>query len=157
VAYTTGADAYSNGGGGFGLTEQDSADFVRSLAGEAAKYGMGTGLKNAQQILAKVTDVVQFAVNEECKAVTKDCAVYDDFLNEKPVFHVEYATHSGMTSIRSTYDGFKDMSSDQVKAAYCLNDVPKDTKRFSTIIKTLDLDGWVLYCDGKAAITPTES
>jgi hypothetical protein len=88
--------------------------------------------------------------------VTNDCNVYDDFLNEKPVFHVEYATHSGMTTIHSTYDGYTGMSSDQVKKAYCLDGVSNASK-FSTFIKTLALDGWVLYCDGSAAVTPTES
>lgn len=47
------------------------------------------------------------------------------------------------------------MSSDQIKAAYCFKDNPTQAARFSTSIKTLDLDGWVLYCDGKSATTPT--
>lgn len=49
------------------------------------------------------------------------------------------------------------MSSDQIKAAYCLRDNPTQAARFSTIIKTLALDGWVLYCDGKSATTPALS
>ena len=147
-------DAFSNNGGGFGLTEQDSTNFVRSLASEAAKYGMSTGLKNAQQILSSVQDVVQFAVNEECKAVTNDCNVYDTFVQSKPVFHVEYAVHSGNTQLSSTYDGFTGMTSDQIKAAYCL-DGTSEGAVFSTIIKALALDGWVLYCDGTYATTPT--
>jgi hypothetical protein len=49
------------------------------------------------------------------------------------------------------------MSSDQVKAAYCLKDNPTQAARFSTIIKTLALDGWVLYCDGESATTPSSA
>jgi hypothetical protein len=128
---------------------------LQALAAEAAKYGMSTGLKNAQDILPSVKDIVQFAVNEECKAVTNDCYVYDEFLKEKPVFHVEYANHTGMRHINSTYDGYQKKSSAQVKHSYCLKDDRAEASKFSTIIKTLALDGWVLYCDGEAAVTPT--
>jgi hypothetical protein len=120
---------------------------------------MATGLKNAEQILSIVRDDVQFAVNEECVAVTKDCNVYDDFLNPadssrvgKPVFHVEYVRHSG-NRIWSTYEGFTDMSSDEVRAAYCLQNNSTETKLFSTFIKTLSLDGWIMYCDGASSNT----
>jgi hypothetical protein len=133
------------------------------MAAEARKYGMSTGLKNAQAILTSVRDDVQFAVNEECVAVTGDCNVYDDFMTPadsskvgKPVYHVEYAVHTGK-SIRSTYSGFENMSSAEVQAAYCVNKNPTESKAFSTIIKTLALDGWVLYCDGSSATTGTGS
>ena len=116
---------------------------------------MATGLKNAETILSSVQDDIQFAVNEECKTVTKDCNVYDSFVQSKPVFHVEYAEHRSNTDISSTYDGYQNMSSDEVKAAYCLKSDPMESKNFSTIIKALALDGWVLYCDGTAAVTPT--
>jgi hypothetical protein len=79
-------DGFTNTNG-LDLTAQDSTNFMRQLAAEAAKYGMSTGLKNAQSILGSVQDVVQFAVNEECKTVTKDCDVYNDFVTAKPVFH----------------------------------------------------------------------
>lgn len=79
-------DGFTNTNG-LGLKAADSTNFMRALAAEAAKYGMSTGLKNAQSIIASVADVVQFAVNEECKTVTKDCDVYDDFITQKPVFH----------------------------------------------------------------------
>jgi hypothetical protein len=149
-------DGYSNGGGGFSLTQQDSANFLQALASEAGKYGMSTGLKNAQAILPSVQSFVQFAVNEECKTVTKDCNVYDDFVNGgKPVYHVEYAEHTSNTQISSTYEGFQNMSSDEVKAAYCLESNPMEAQKFSTIIKALSLDGWVLYCDGTSAVTST--
>jgi hypothetical protein len=124
---------------------------------------LATGLKNAQQILATVRDDVQFAVNEECVAVTQDCSLYNDFMAPsdssmvgKPVFHVEYVEHSG-NRIWSTYDGFKDMSSDAVRAAYCLQSSATESTLFSTFIKTLSLDGWIMYCDGAASTTSSGS
>jgi hypothetical protein len=120
---------------------------------------MATGLKNAQQILPLVRDDVQFAVNEECVAVTKDCSVYNDFMApadpsivSKPVFHVEYVQRNG-NRISSTYDGFKNMSSDEVRAAYCMQSNATESKLLSTFIKTLSLDGWIMYCDGGDSTT----
>jgi len=53
-------------GGGFKpkLTADDSVVFMKRLAAEAKRYGMSIGLKNAENILPNITDVIQFAVNE---------------------------------------------------------------------------------------------
>ena len=47
-------DAYhlNNARGRFGLTQDDSIAYIKEFAAEAAKYGMGTGPKNAEAILA---------------------------------------------------------------------------------------------------------
>jgi hypothetical protein len=123
---------------------------------------MATGLKNAEQILSTVRDDVQFAVNEECVAVTQDCSVYNDFMAPadsskvgKPVFHVEYVERSG-DRIWSTYDGFKNMKPDLLRAAYCLQNNTIETGLFSTFIKTLALDGWIMDCNGVASTTPLD-
>jgi hypothetical protein len=101
-------------------------------------------------------------MNEECVAVTHDCSVYNDFmaptdLSEvgKPVFHVEYAEHSG-NRIWSTYDGLKNMGSDEVRAAYCLQNNSTEKMLFSTFIKTLALVAWIMYCDAIASTTPSD-
>lgn len=58
-----------NRGGGFQLTKDDSVLFLKKMAAEAKRYGMSVGLKNAEDILPNVTDIIQFAVNEvECSA-----------------------------------------------------------------------------------------
>jgi hypothetical protein len=95
--------------------------------------------------------------------VTKDCNLYDDFMAPadsavvgKPVFHVEYVQHSG-NRIWSTYSGYESMTSDQVRAAYCLNNNATQSGLFSTFIKTLSLDGWIMYCDGTSASTASTS
>ncbi|KAF2427812.1 endo alpha-1,4 polygalactosaminidase [Tothia fuscella] len=136
-------DAYTtDDGGGFGLTQADSVTFMRTMAKSASSLGLSIGLKNAPDILPQVSDVIQWAINEACKAYD-ECALYDTFLKTKPVFHIEYATHSDMTTIAS------------VRSAYCQEDTA--SKRFSTIIKTRALDGWVMYCDGSAVVTPANS
>ncbi|KAF2429480.1 hypothetical protein EJ08DRAFT_635168 [Tothia fuscella] len=128
-------DGYSNeNGGGLGLTTRDAATYARKLAAEAAKYGMGMGLKNAQEILGSVRDVVQFAVNEECAANEGDCQSYQGF--GKPVYHIEYVNS-------------RSVSSNKLRQACNMDST------FTTVIKTLNLDGWVTFCDGKSYTTPT--
>lgn len=124
-------DGYSNqNGGGFSppLSQEDSVTFMQKMAGEAAKYGMAIGLKNALDIIPAVTDIVQFAVNEQCVA-NSECNTYDGFLNAgKPVFHIEYGDASSLSS-------------------FCLQS-SSNAGQFSTIVKHLALDFWALYCDG---------
>jgi hypothetical protein len=62
---------------------------MKFMASEARQYNMSIGLKNADSILSRVQDEIQFAVNEEC-AANNECNVYEDFLRTKPVFHIEY-------------------------------------------------------------------
>jgi hypothetical protein len=62
-------DGYSNqNGGGFSpaLSTDDSVAFLQKMADEAASHGMAIGLKNAGDIIPSATDIVQFAVNEQC-------------------------------------------------------------------------------------------
>jgi endo-alpha-1,4-polygalactosaminidase (GH114 family) len=100
------------------------------MANEAKSLGLGLGLKNALAVVDNVTDVIQFAVNEEC-AVHNECNKYNNFTaSGKPVFHIEY--------------GSADQSTE-----FCVK-----TGAFSTVIKNPDLDGWVHYCDGSDSITP---
>ena len=111
---------------------------MRKLAAEAAKYGMSTGLKNAEEIIPSVIDVVQFAVNEECVTVDGGCGAYDGF--GKPVYHIEYpSSHTVSPSDRERYCQPSESSASDVV----------------TVIKTLNLDGWVMYCNGKSATSPT--
>jgi endo-alpha-1,4-polygalactosaminidase (GH114 family) len=100
------------------------------MANEAKSLGLGIGLKNALAIVDSVADVIQFAVNEEC-AAHHECNLYNNFTAAgKPVFHIEY--------------GSGDQSTE-----FCQNN-----RAFSTVIKNMNLDGWVHYCDGSDSITP---
>jgi hypothetical protein len=140
--------------GGFGLTSQDSAAFVQKLADEAHKYGMAMGLKNALGILGQVGSSMEFAVNEEC-ATYNGCRAYEPFLRSgKPVYHIEYVTfnirNGTQVDIRAEdKPRLASLTSDQLKAAYCLETGQVSNgmaEYFSTVIKTLDLSDWVLYC-----------
>jgi len=159
-------DGYGNGGGGFGLTTDDSANYLISMSQYAAQLGMSTGLKNAQEIISSVEPYVQFAVNEECIYVEESgCAEYQPLLDAgKAVFHIEYLDEGDNGSDRSkkarsakarkgrkgagkTYkkQGPLDLSS--MCAEGGLGD------QLSTVVKYLALDGFVEYCDGSTADT----
>lgn len=100
------------------------------MASTANSYGMSMGLKNAMDILDSVSGSIQFAVNEECIA-NEECDVYNGFVSSgKPVFHIEYG--SGYQASR-----------------FCSNSY------LNTVVKNLDLDGWVHYCDGSEYTTAT--
>ncbi|KAF7545567.1 hypothetical protein G7046_g9533 [Stylonectria norvegica] len=138
-------DAYDNNGGGLGLTEQDSVNFVLNvLAPAAIANNLALGLKNAASIVTTVIDHVQFSVNEQCSDI-KECASFTPFITAgKPVFHIEYPPDSGSDSPVANIDKwcFKDPNGTDITA-------------FSTVIKTEDLDGWVEFCNGKIYKTPT--
>jgi hypothetical protein len=121
-------DGYNENAGGIGLTPADSVNFVRQMANLAAIYGIATGLKNSQGILPQVSDVVAFAVNEQC-SYFNECALYNDFLaSGKPVFNIEYNPSDNLCS----------------------------EPYLSTVYKHLSLDGYVKYCDGSHVTTPTK-
>jgi hypothetical protein len=160
-------------GGGFTppLTEADSIDYLRKISAEAARYGMSMGMKNAESILANVTEFIQFAVNEECTTYSTDedgCWQYTPFLKAgKPVFHFEYVnvkqTQGYRPQIQSIYKNWANLSSENILSYYCLKNTfgfpnlpPPDVGAlFSTAIKKLDLGGWVMYCDGTGGETAT--
>jgi hypothetical protein len=140
--------------GGFGLTSKDSVAFVTKMADEAHKYGLAMGLKNALGILGQVGSKVQFAVNEECSTYN-GCRAYESFLRSgKPVYHIEYATFSIRNGTQVDIKAqdrprLASLTSEQLKVHYCLEDGQVSTgmsEYFSTVIKTLDLSDWVLYC-----------
>lgn len=125
-------DGFQNDNG-LGLTAADSTDFVKFLASEAQSHNMAIGLKNAGDIIDDVLSVVDFSVNEECEA-WNECQDFAAFIDAgKPVFHIEYP------------EGAPDVD-DATREKICQAPGSDD---FSTVIKTYDLDGWVLYCDGE--------
>jgi hypothetical protein len=100
------------------------------MADAASTYGMAIGLKNSGDIVNAATDIVQFAVNEQC-AEMQECDIYNKFIAAgKPVLHIEYGSASQARQ-------------------YCVNE-----GAFSTVIKQMSLNGWVHYCDGSEANTP---
>jgi len=130
---------------------------------------MSTGLKNTEELLPDVTSSVQFAVNEECASTADSdgCIPYVNFLKSgKPVFHIEYAKYTVNANgkdvkLSSTKKDLLLKTSTQLGSLFCLETalskkkvVTKEVRQsFSTVIKALGLDGWVMYCDGTWATT----
>jgi endo-alpha-1,4-polygalactosaminidase (GH114 family) len=128
-------DAYDNNGGGLGLTEADSIDFVNFLATEAQARNLSIGLKNAGAIIPDVIDKMQWSVNEQC-AQYQECDTYAVFPGQgKPVFHIEYP--KGV----STNNGNLVTTSQKNSACTFAS-----SGNFSTILKNMDLDNWIQTC-----------
>jgi len=124
-------DGYNNDNG-LGLTSDDSVDYVQFLASEAHARNLAIGLKNSLEIIDTLADDVEFAVNEQCHQYN-ECDVYNDFVGSgKAVFHVEYPKGEEVNDDRPAKAA--------VKAAI-YNDPASGT--FSTILKNIDLDGWI--------------
>lgn len=122
------------------MTPNDSINFLRFLAAKAQEVHIAIGLKNSGLIVSNVIPGMQWQVNEQC-VQHSECKLFKPFIeNSKPVFHIEYT--------------------DQVKKDFlpnlCKSDgVADGANGFSTVLKKTKLDGWVEYCDGISAITPT--
>lgn len=102
------------------------------------------GLKNAGDIINTVLPIVDFSVNEQC-VDEKECDTFHAFIDAgKPVFHIEYPKDAGKK------DGLKE----DVVQKYCgRKDDAAGSDNFSTVLKNMDLDGWVEYCDKQVKVT----
>jgi hypothetical protein len=152
-------DGFNGGGGGFNLTADDAIAYVKRLSAEAKRWGMSTGLKNAQELIEDVIDDIAFAVNESCEQ-TDDCNRYDPLIAAgKPVFHIEYIEKSlkddGNITMMANDPALRSFTTDDVKDVLCLKSTLRErvanasavSDQFSTVIKQLKLDGWTYYCD----------
>jgi hypothetical protein len=137
-------DGYDNDNG-LDLTEQDSIDFMRFLAKQAADKGMITGLKNAAAIIDSVIDVVHFSVNEQCVQYD-ECADFAAFpANNKPVFNIEYPAGDGTTDVKA-------FAANTVSKS-CDKGTSNNGEGFNTVLKYMNLSGWVQYCNGDTYTT----
>jgi hypothetical protein len=110
---------------------------------EAQKYNMSIGLKNAADIIESVLPIVSFSVNEQCTEHS-ECGLFSEFIRaNKPVFHIEYSRAPAA------------LSDTQVAEICSRRGNSAGSDRFSTVLKTTELDGWVRYCNGTAAQTPS--
>ena len=141
----------------FGLTKQDAIIYVKKMADLAHSYGMSMGLKNGVDMVHDVLDNIEFGVNESCASSDGDCDYYQELTAAgKPVLHVEYVDSYSVQNGQMII-GNSGQSSDQLKALYCFNSNQKYASTFSTTIKVLSLNGWVLYCDDSWNTTATTS
>jgi len=121
-------DGYSNQTG-FDLSENDQLDFNRFLAVEAHDRGLSVGLKNAVELAHTLEPDFDWTLNESCME-WDECRTLHPFIEAgKAVFHTEYV----------------DDRSDGADLATAVCGHP-DIADFSTLIKTWDLDAWLLDC-----------
>ncbi|KAI5203204.1 glycoside hydrolase family 114 protein [Aureobasidium subglaciale EXF-2481] len=125
---------------GFPLTSGTALNYLSFLSLTAASYNMAIGLKNAGEIAANATCMVEFAIIESCIA-NGECDIYQNFIAAgKPVFQIEYPF------------GAPTRVSKQDLAKSCKI---KGNEGYSEVIKGKELGGWVEYCDGTIFNTAT--
>lgn len=144
---------------GKNLTQTDAINFIKKIANESHRNRMAFGLKNAQDTLTQVMNITDFAVNEQCAQEengVEGCASYGNFTKTgKPVYHVEYTNYTTNPqnldlTLCSSVPQLSNLSSDAIRDQLCLKGYENTIgKGFSTVIKNLGLDEWVLYCDGR--------
>ena len=80
-------------GTGFGITEQQSQDYVLWLARESHLRGLAFGLKNAEALAESVVDQVDWVLTESCHVYNWCEQVQVVRRANKPVFMTEYAEY----------------------------------------------------------------
>lgn len=128
-------DGYANDNG-IKLTEADLKDYAKFLADAGHSRGLAVGLKNALSIVDDLTDTVDFAVNEQCHQY-KECNAYSGFVAAgKNVFQIEYPKGDDINNN-------KNVSKSTMKAI-CQD---PSAKKFSPVIKNMNVDTFRQYCD----------
>ncbi|KAJ4350349.1 uncharacterized protein N0V89_008970 [Didymosphaeria variabile] len=173
-------DVYSNDNG-FSPTilPSDTVAYLHKISEYARAKGMSVGIKNCIEILGEIFDDVDFAISEECVQYL-NCTVYSNFTTAprpntiaKPVFEVEYVnyTYTGEWSddgvaltpsaMRTKNVNFPGLTNEKLRRKLCNLDekgvtLEKPYLGINTVIKTLALDGFVMYCDGSVEKTNTK-
>ncbi|KAF2193910.1 glycoside hydrolase family 114 protein [Zopfia rhizophila CBS 207.26] len=173
-------DVYSNDPGFNPPIEPgDTVKYLHKVSEYARNKGMSVGIKNCIEILGDIFYDVDFAISEECVQY-KNCTAYSNFTTApqpgteaKPVFEVEYVnyTYSGEWSnegvalqpelFKTRNVNFPGLTDEKLRRKLCNLDEPgasldKPYLKINTIIKTLDLDGFIMFCDGTAERTKTK-
>ncbi|RMY66745.1 hypothetical protein D0863_08229 [Hortaea werneckii] len=138
-------DASQSNENGLGLSEEDSIDFLQFLSNQARNHTLAIGLKNAGSIIPDVLDIMSFSVNEQCVQYS-ECGTFAPFVHAgKPVFHIEYPNDESLNNVAKS--AVEDLCSGDGSAS--------GSTDFSTVIKNMNLNGWVEYCNGTTADTAT--
>jgi hypothetical protein len=134
---------------GMSLTKNDSIDYMEFLSSITRPLNLTLGLKNAGAIIDAVLPLVDFSVNEQC-AKYGECEKFHSFIAAgKPVFHIEYPGGDGDLQQNIETNGF----SEDTKKKFCGT---QGSDGFSTVLKKMNLDGWVQYCDAKVQVTDVD-
>lgn len=109
---------------GFPLTRANGVDYARWLAEAAHSRGLGIGQKNAASITSELVGSYDWALTESCYSDGDWCGDVQAYVAvDKPVFMCEYQA----------------ASFDRACAAW-------KKRRYSPILKSLDLDAPVTFC-----------
>jgi hypothetical protein len=132
---------------GLSLTSAFSIQYLSYLSSLTTPLNLTLGLKNAGDIISAVLPIVHFSVNEQCVQYG-ECETFAPFIAAgKPVFHIEYPDGAGEG------ENEQGLKSDVV-STYCeRGGKGEGSQGFSTVLKKMELDGWVEYCDGKVETT----
>lgn len=107
----------------------------------SSSYNISVGLKNAGEVLPNLTSIVHFSVNEQCVEY-KECESFAPMVQAgKPVFHIEYPK------------GAPDISGKAAENSCSRAGSGSGSDDFSSLLKAMDLDGWVEFCDRSTANT----
>jgi hypothetical protein len=119
-------DGFANDNG-LGLTREDALDYLHFLSDQAHARGLAIGLKNAVELVPDLVGSFDFAVNESCFDY-HECGTLQPFTAaNKPVLQIQY--------------GGKKAARRVCNQANALG--------FSTLLKSQDLDGKRIACQGK--------
>jgi hypothetical protein len=124
------------------LSADDAVAYIQYLSSVATPLNLAMGLKNGLEIVDRVVDIVQFAVNEQCHQY-HECDGYASVTKQnKPVFNVEYAAEAKNDNNMTPKDLCK----------------PVSGVTLSTSLKNHDsVDGTITFCDGSKATTALTS
>lgn len=83
------------------ISASDQLNYNSWIATEAHERGLSVGLKNDLSQVETLSEIFDFAINEQCYGFGNQCAVYETtFLAaDKPVFNQEYAASGGGGSV----------------------------------------------------------
>lgn len=157
----------------------DTVAYLHNISDYARSLGMSVGIKNCVEILGDIFDDVDFAISEQCVQYL-NCTAYSNFTTAprpgtvgKPVFEVEYVnyTYNGdwsddgvalePTKFKTSNVDFPGLHDETLRRKLCNLDEDGVTLenpylKINTVIKTLALDGFVMYCDGSVVKTNTK-
>lgn len=115
------------------MTKANGIDYIKFLSSVAATYKLSIGLKNSVDIVKQTLPYVDFATVEQCGEYS-ECQGYAPFIKAgKAVFQIEYPDDPASMS-RSDFESL------------CPQDSSSSNYGFTTVIKKMNLDGWVQYC-----------
>lgn len=121
-------DGYANRTG-FPLDRADQLDYDRFLADAAHARGLSVGLKNTVELVDELVDHFDWALNEECLQY-RECGRMQPFLDAGlAVLHTEYVDRPAQA----------DAAAERVCG-------DPSIEGFSTLIKTWDLDAFLVAC-----------